>query len=81
MAAAILGSIMTCSGVCRYLCKFGLVTAEKKATYTILCINIIVILYKSVPRMGQPCHPTSPVALVPELSGRLTLCRVIWDDQ
>lgn len=51
MAAAVLGSSITCSGVCEYLCKFGLVTSEEKATDAILRINIIVILNKSVPKM------------------------------
>ena len=54
---------MACSGVCNYLCKFGLVTAEEKATNAILCINIIIILYKSVPKMGQTFYATSPNVL------------------
>lgn len=54
---------MACSGVCNYLCKFGLVTAEEKATNAILCINIVIILYKSVPKMGQTLYPTPLNAL------------------
>lgn len=69
----------------RYLCKFGLVAAEEKATNAILCIDVVVIHYKSVPKIGQPNGPQS--LLVSKLEAKrkhdecLTLCRAIWDDQ
>ncbi len=68
-----------------YLCKFGLITAEEKATNAILCIDVIVILYKSVPEMGQSIDRRFSVIIrrepIENFGDGLTLCRAIWDDQ